>query len=156
MKSSVVFSGTFLRFETMIWRSIMPGLIYRTLKAFTHFLTQKKRENVLKNVGCKKEKLWAIFLPRVHLEKVANTWKPVYICKVFYMTVRMFRNTSLSILVFVNNNCCLCKCFAELYFLSWLLVVSFAIFKNRNAVCFQSYMNIACRGTQNAPLIKRV
>ena len=113
----------------MIWPSIMPGLIYRTLKAFTHFSDCKQRENVLKNVGCKKGKLWAIFLPRVHLEKVANTWRLVYICKVFYMTVRIFRNTSLSILVFVNNNCCLCKCFTELYFLSWLLVVSFASFK---------------------------
>ena len=122
------FCGKILRFETMIWPNIMPGLIYRTLKAFRHFLTANREKTFWRILVVKKESFEAIFLPRVHLEKVTNTWKPVYICKVFYMTVRIFRNTSLSTLVFVNNNCCLCKCFTKLYFLSWLLVVSFAIF----------------------------
>ena len=77
------------------------------------------------------------FQPQLQLHCVASNHFSIHqwvcsaihdIWKVFYMTVRIFRNTSLSILVFVNNNCCLCKCFTELYFLSWLLVVSFAIF----------------------------
>ena len=57
------------------------------------------------------------------------------------------------ILVFVNENCCLCKCFTELYFFYWLLVVSCNF--NRFAVCFQSFINIACRSTKNAAPIKR-
>ena len=39
-----------------------------------------------------------------------------------YMTQEL-----LSILVFVNKNCCLCKGFTELYFFYWLFVVSFEV-----------------------------
>ena len=53
----------------------------------------------------------------------------------------------------MNKNCCLCECFTELYFFYWLLVVSCNF--NRFAVCFQSFINIACRSTQNAARIKR-
>ena len=53
----------------------------------------------------------------------------------------------------MNENCCLCKCFTELHFFYWLLVVSCNF--NRFAVCFQSFINIACRSTQNAERIKR-
>ena len=53
----------------------------------------------------------------------------------------------------MNENCCLCKCFTELYFFYWLLVVSCNF--NRFAVCFQSFINNACRSTQNAARIKR-
>ena len=53
----------------------------------------------------------------------------------------------------MNENCCLCKCFTELHFFYWLLVVSCNL--NRFAVCFQSFINIACRCTQNAARIKR-
>ena len=120
----------------MIWPNIMKGLIYRTLKAFRHFLTANREKTFWRVLVVKKESFQAIFLLRVHLEKVTNTWKQVYISKVFYMTVRIFRNTSLSTLVFVNNNCCLCKCFTELYFLSWLLVVSFAIFLKSQCLLF--------------------
>ena len=38
-----------------------------------------------------------------------------------------FRDTLPSILVFVNENCCLCTRFTELYLFYWLLVVSLAI-----------------------------
>ena len=69
----------------------------------------------------------------------------------FDLRLRIFRDTF--ILVFVNENCCLCKCFTELYFFYWLLVVSCNF--NRFAVCFQSFINIACRSTQNAARIKR-
>ena len=53
----------------------------------------------------------------------------------------------------MNENCCLCKCFTELHFFYWLLVVSYNF--NRFAVCFQSFINNACRSTQNAARIKR-
>ena len=53
----------------------------------------------------------------------------------------------------MNENCCLCKCFTELHFFYWLLVVSCNL--NRFAVCFQSFINIVCRSTQNAARIKR-
>ena len=69
----------------------------------------------------------------------------------FDLRLRIFRDTF--ILVFVNENCCLCKCFTELHFFYWLLVVSCNF--NRFAVCFQSFINIACRSTQNAARIKR-
>ena len=64
---------------------------------------------------------------------------------------RIFKDTL--ILVFVNENCCLCM-FHRIIFL--LLIVSslFCNF-NRCAVCFQSLMNIACRSSQNAACIKR-
>ena len=60
------------------------------------------------------------------------------------------------ILVFVNENCCLCICFTELFSLSLSRIVSslFCNF-NRCAVCFQSLMNIACKSSQNAARIKR-
>ena len=49
----------------------------------------------------------------------------------------------------MNENCsCNCKCFTELYFFYWFLVVSCNF--SRFAVCFQSFINIACRSTQNA------
>ena len=39
-----------------------------------------------------------------------------------WVSLRIFRDTSLSILVFVNKSCCLLKFFTELYFLSWLFI----------------------------------
>ena len=47
----------------------------------------------------------------------------------------------------------ICKFFTELYFFYRLLVVSCNF--NRYSVCFQSFMNIACRSTQNSASIKR-
>ena len=43
------------------------------------------------------------------------------------MTQDFQNHFTLNHFVFVNKNCCLCKCLTELYFLSWLLVVFFAI-----------------------------
>ena len=68
------------------------------------------------------------------------------------LRLRIFRNTL--ILVIVKENCCLCECFTELYFFHWLLVVSLLQFY-RYVVCFQSFMNIARRSTQNTARIKR-
>ena len=57
-------------------------------------------------------------------------------------------------LVFVNENCCLCIYFTELYFFYWLLVVSLVILIAVPFV-FSRSGNIACRSTQNATRIKR-
>ena len=67
------------------------------------------------------------------------------------MTV--FKNTL--ILVFVNENCFLCICFTELYFFHGLSEVSLAILIAHGVVCFLSFMNTACRSTQNTARIKR-
>ena len=53
----------------------------------------------------------------------------------------------------MKENCCLCKCFTELYFFHWLLVVPLQFY--RYVVRFQSFMNIARRSTQNTARIKR-
>ena len=53
----------------------------------------------------------------------------------------------------MNEHCCLCKCFTELHFFYWLLVVCCNF--NRFAVHFQSFISIACRSTQNTARIKR-
>ena len=64
--------------------------------------------------------------------------------------LRIFRDTSDTlILVFLNENCCLCICFTELYFFYWLLVVSLVILSSVPIV-FSRSVNIACRSTQNA------
>lgn len=71
----------------------------------------------------------------------------------FDLRLRIFRDTL--ILVFVDENCCLCKCFTDLYlyFFYWLFS-SFSCNFNHCAVCFQSFMNTACRSTQNAARVK--
>ena len=59
----------------------------------------------------------------------------------FYSWLRIFRDTSLSILVFVNKSCCLLKFFIDLYVLSWLFIkISFL------SLCwlFSAMQNIAC------------
>ena len=54
----------------------------------------------------------------------------------------------------MNENCCLCICFTELYFFYWLLVVSLVILI-AVPIVFSRSVNIACRSTQNAARIKR-
>ena len=61
--------------------------------------------------------------------------------------LRIFRDTL--ILVFLNENCCLCICFTELYFFYWLLVVSLVILI-AVPIVFSRSVNNASRSTQNA------
>ena len=65
-------------------------------------------------------KLWAIFSPRVHLWKQQTPGSRL-------QNINLGFKHKDSGFVFVNENCCLCKCFTELYFFYWLLVVSLAI-----------------------------
>ena len=61
----------------------------------------------------------------------------------FDLRLRIFRDTL--ILVFVNENCCLCKCFTDLYlyFFYWLLVVSLAILITVPFVFSRSWTRLA-------------
>ena len=59
--------------------------------------------------------------------------------------LRIFRDTL--ILVFLNENCCLCICFTELYLFYWLLVVSLVILI-AVPIVFSRSVNIACRSTK--------
>ena len=53
------------------------------------------------------------------------------------------------ILVFLNENYCICICFTELYFFYWLLVVSLVILI-AVPIVFSRSVNNASRSTQNA------
>ena len=81
----------------------------------------------------------------------SSSLKTVNTRKLAKSFLRIFRDAL--ILVFVNENCCLCQCFTELHFFYWLLEVSSNF--NRFAVCFQSFINIACGSTQNAERINQ-
>ena len=118
-------------------------------KAFRHFLNANKKKTFF---GCKKKAL-SDFLSSSSSRKIANNAKPAYninqprprsfplengvehikSCRVAYNMLkltwlRIFRDTLVSILVLVNENFCLYKCFTEFYFFYWLLVVFLAIF----------------------------
>ena len=77
-------------------------------------------------VGCKKKALSNILASSSSwkITKPSYNWKSFTLIYLqgFYSWLRIFRDTSLSILVFVNKSCCLLKFFIELYFLSWLFI----------------------------------
>ena len=153
MKSSIIYAVTLrtvIRFETMIWPITE---LKKSLDIFLLWLERKHSEEYLVILLVVKRKLWAIFLPRVYLEKIANTSKLKLKFKSarFYSWLRIFRDTSLSIHVFVNKNCCHFKCFIELYFLPWMFVKISCL--SLCELLFQSYMNIACGSFQNAVCI---
>ena len=78
--------------------------------------------------GCKKKAV-SHFLASSSSWKRTNTGKPAWdINKLMLTWFMIFRDTLRSILVFVNENYCLCTCFTELYLFYWLLVVPLAIF----------------------------
>ena len=79
----------------------------KPLDIFWPQIQRKGSEAYLVMILAVNRKLWAIFLPRVHLpasniNKLMLTW------------LMIFRDTLLSILLFVNENYCLCTCFTEL------------------------------------------
>ena len=111
------------KIESIIW----PSMEFKTsLDIFWPRLEWKRFEEYLvilfRPIGCKK-KPWALFLPlAVHLEKQQTRRKSAR----FYLWLRIFRDTSLSIHVFVNRHSCPFKCFIRLnyiVFLSWLFVM---------------------------------
>ena len=149
MKWSAVYEASLctfvLRSETMIW----PGMGFdislqnfkkRLVDIFSPQIERKMFRRVFSyNFGCRKKTLSDFLALSSCLQKI-NNGKPA---KSFQLQLK-----DLGFL----ENFCLCKCFTELYFFYWLLVVSCNF--NRFAVCFQSFINIACRSTQNAARIK--
>ena len=140
MKSSVVYAAMHV---CRIWNngfdlvSLRFDKLTKLWKAFRHFLTANRKKTFQRisgyNFGCEKKAL-SDFLASSSSWNVANTGRlaydinlRVYICAVLTW-LRIFRDTVISILVFVNENCCVCKCFTEFYFIYWVLVVSLAIF----------------------------
>ena len=81
----------------------------------------------------------------------ANTGKPAQNINLSFK-LEGFSHTL--ILVFANENCCLCICVTKLYIFCWLLVVSLVILIAVPFV-FSRSVNIACRSPQNASRIKR-
>ena len=75
MKSSIIYAVTLrtvIRFETMIWPITE---LKKSVDIFLLWLERKHSEEYLVILLVVKRKLWAIFLPRVYLEKIANTSK---------------------------------------------------------------------------------
>ena len=98
----------------------------KPLDIFWPHIQRKGSEGYLVMILAINRKFWAIFLPRVHR---ANTGKPAWNINKFMLTwLMIFRDTLFSILLFMNENYCLCTCFTELYLFYWLLVVPLAIF----------------------------
>ena len=73
MKSSTVYWAslcTFVRFETMIWPSIRFDLSFQNFRdIFSPQMERKRSEEYLVINLAEERKLWAIFLPQVHLWK---------------------------------------------------------------------------------------
>ena len=136
------------------WSDLVSGLngliqAYRTLKSLQIYLLTTDRNKTFRRIfsykfGCRKKTLSDFLASRSSPSKTVNTApgnRLKHRLKLYALRLRIFRDTL--ILVFVNENCCLCKCFTELHFFYWLLVVSYNF--NRFAVCFQSFINNACR-----------
>ena len=106
------------------------------------------------NSGCKR-KLWAIFLPQVHLWKKANIGKPA-----LFVNINISFKLEESGFLETLNTCRREWKLLSLYMFHriifvLLIVSSLSCDFNRCAICFYSFMNIACMTTLNAAHIKR-
>ena len=141
---------TFVRFETTISPSIRFDIILQNFKkpldSFSPQIERKRSKEYLVIILAGKKSferfscLEFVFDKSKHreagLKHKLKAWR-----------LRIFRDAL--ILVFLNENYCLCICFTELYFFYWLLVVSLVILIAVQIV-FSRSVNIACKSTQNA------
>ena len=121
----------FVRFETMTWPSIRFDITIQNFKKplgiFTPQIEGKRSKEYFGIILAVKESferfscIEFIFENSKHRETGLK-----HKLKLSAWRLRIFRDTL--ILVFMNENCCLLKCFTELYFFYWLLVASLAIF----------------------------
>ena len=147
-----VFSlSTFVRFETMIWPSIRFDISLQNFKKpFDSLSPQRERKRskeYLVIIPAGKESFERFSCLVFVFEKANREAGLKHKLKLDAWRLRIFRDTL--ILVFLNENCCLCICFTELYFFYWLLLVSLVILIALPIV-FSRSVNIACRTTQNA------
>ena len=125
----------------------------RFKKPLDIFLTANSKKRFRRlfiyDFGCKQKALSDSLSLSSSWKKV-NTGKPASnINKLMLTWPMIFRDTLLSILLFVNENYCLCTCFTELY-IFLLIVCSPSRNFYRCTGCFQPNINIASRNTQNA------
>ena len=121
---------TFVRFETMIWPRVRFDISLQNFKKPSDSLSpqieRKRSKEYLVIILTVKESferfscLEFIFEKRKYREAGLK-----HKLKLWAWRLRVLRDTL--ILVFVNEKCCLCICFTELYFFYWLLVVSLII-----------------------------
>ena len=145
---------TFVRFETMIWPSIRFDISLQNFKkpldSFSPQIERKRSKEYLVIILAGKESFERFSCLEFVFEKSKHREAGLkHKLKLEAWRLRIFRDTL--ILVFLNENCCLCICFTELYFFYWLLVVSLVILI-AVPIVFSRSVNIACRSylTQNA------
>ena len=143
---------TFVRFETMIWPSIRFDMslqnFKRPLDSFSPQIERKRSKEYLVIILAVKESFERFSCLEFVFEKSKHREASLkHKLKLEAWKLRIFRNSL--ILVFLNESCCLCICFTELYFFYSLLVVSLVILI-AVPIVFSLSVNIACRSTQNA------
>ena len=140
----------------MIWPSIRFDISFQNFKKPLDIFSGKKmfRRIFSYKFGCRKKTLNDFLAASSSLKKT-NTGRPAiktYTWTLSFKTQDFYKNSNTPFLV--NENFCLCKYVHRIIFLL-LIVSSISCNFNSRAVCFQLFMNIACRSTQNAARIKR-
>ena len=140
----------------MIWPSIRFDISFQNFKKPLDIFSGKKmfRRIFSYKFGCTKKTL-SDFLAASSSLKKTNTGRPAiktYTWTLSFKTQDFYKNSNTPFLV--NENFCLCKYVHRIIFLL-LIVSSLSCNFNSRAVCFQLFMNIACRSTQNAARVKR-
>ena len=145
-----------MRFETMIWPCISFDISLQDFKKpldiFSPQIERKRSKEYLFTILAVKESFERFSCLKFIFEKKQTPGSLAWISSDYFdglkyklkleaWKLRIFRDTL--ILVFVNENCCPCICFTELYFFYWLLVVSFVILIAVPFV-FSRSVNIAC------------
>ena len=142
---------TFVRFETMIWPSFRVDISLQNFKkpldSFSPQIERKRSKEYLDIILAGKESFeWFSCLEFVFEKSKHREAGLKHKLKLEAWRLRIFRDT---LIVFLNENCCFCICYTELYFFYWLLVVSLVILI-AVPIVFSRSVNIACRSTQNA------
>ena len=130
---------TFVRFEKMIWPSMRFDISLQNFKkpldSFSPQIERKRSKEYLVITLAVKESFERFSC----LEFVFQHWEAdlKHRLKLYAWRLRILRDTS--ILVFLNENCCLCICFTELYFFYFTIASSLSCDFNRCADCYQSF-----------------
>ena len=139
---------TFVRLETTIWPVIRFDISLQNFKklldSFSPQIERKRSKAYLVIILAGKESFKRFSCLEFVFEKSKHREAGLkHKLKLEAWRLRM------KTLVFLNENCCLCICFTELYFFYWLLVASLVILI-AVPIVFSRSVNIVCRSTQNA------
>ena len=142
---------TFVRFETMIWLSIRFDISLQNFKkpldSFSPQIERKRSKEYLVIILAGKESFERFSCLEFVFEKSKHQEAGLkHKLKLEAWRLRIFSDTL--ILVFLNENCCFCICFTELFLL--LIVSSLSCNLITVPIVFSCSVNIACRSTQNA------